>query len=187
MKQRLLRQVRFLVPVLGALLLALPAAQARSTRPHAITALPRFMPIKRLTPGQRDSRVTSANINRTVCVAGYSATQRPPSSLTKNMERKAAVKYGIKNFDPDDYEGDHLIPISIGGSPEADGTLENFWPEPWKRTYRGEQVGARTKDGLERYLHRHVCKVRDLGLRQAQKEIAGDWYAAWVKYGRPKG
>jgi len=95
------------------------------------------------------------------------------------MEREAAVRYGIGNFDPDDFEGDHLIPISIGGSPEKDSALENFWPERWHRMHRGEDVGARTKDGLERYLHRHVCRVGDIGLRRAQREIATDWYAAW--------
>jgi hypothetical protein len=165
------RQAKLLAPLLGAILVALPAARASASGSHAAApAPPRFLPLKSLTAGQRDPRVTPAKIHRTVCVGGYSDTQRLRSSLTKRLRRRS--------LGPD---------LDWRWSREGDATTENFWPEPWHRMHRGENVGARTKDGLERYLHRHVCRVGDVGLRRAQSEVATDWYAAWKKYGRPRG
>jgi hypothetical protein len=134
-----------------------------------------------LTPGDTDPKVTQANIHQTICVAGYSRRHRPPAQLTDRLKVQVARAYGIRPFAPRAYEGDHLIPISIGGNPEADGTTRNFWDEP-----RGGAASAADKDGLEFYLYKAVCSGR-VPLAQAQREIASDWMAAWVKYGRPKG
>jgi hypothetical protein len=71
-----------------------------------------------------------SNIRRTICVGGYSDKQRPPSYRTKEMERRAAVRYRIADFDPDAFEGDHLIPISIGGSPEKTERSRTSGPNP---------------------------------------------------------
>jgi hypothetical protein len=46
------------------------------------------------------------------------------------------------------YEEDHLIPLSVGGSPRSP---KNLWPE----SYRGK-FGACVKDKLERFLHDRV-------------------------------
>lgn len=176
------------MPLLGALALGLSAAQATAFRPlSSEISQPRFRPLHSLTPGKRNPNVTPSTIHLTVCIAGYSSAHRPPTSITNKLKKKVAAKYGIDPFDKKVFEGDHLIPISIGGDTAADGGTKNFWDEPWHRTYKGQDVGAKTKDGLENYLRRHVCKLGDIGLRRAQREIAEDWYAAWLKYGKPKG
>ena len=143
----------------------------------AITRLPNA----RLTPGVVSADVTPANINRTICVSGYTSgrrldngrTVRPSSSYTTALKREQIVQYGY----PDtlaDYEEDHLIPLELGGDGYARG---NLWPEP----YAGS-TGARIKDKVENALHRLVC-AGQVALRTAQHAIATNWYAAYLKYG----
>lgn len=161
-----------------------PRTPARPSLVFSDDGTPR--PLAAITPGQTDPRVTPANIKQTICVPGYSQTVRPPVRVTNRIKAEVAVLYKISPFEPRAYEGDHLIPISVGGSPEADGTHENFWNEPWEATNsKGEKVGARAKDGLEFFLYKGVCTGR-LKLRTVQREIARDWYAAWIKYGKPR-
>ena len=142
--------------------------------------LARGRPDPCLTPGDTDPMVTQANIHQTICVPGYSRRHRPPVQLTDRLKVQVARAYGIRPFNPRAYEGDHLIPISIGGNPEAYGSTRNFWDEP-----RGGAAGAADKDGLEFYLYKAVCSGR-VPLVRAQREIASDWIAAWVKYGQPR-
>jgi hypothetical protein len=67
---------------------------------------------------------------------------------------------------------DHLISLELGGS----NSLKNLWPE----SYSGEW-NAHVKDKLENDLHRRVCKG-EVDLKDAQREIATDWIAAYKKY-----
>jgi hypothetical protein len=55
----------------------------------------------------------------------------------------------------------------------------NLWPQP-----NFGQATAAVKDRLENYLHDKLCAGR-IGLRQAQLEIAHDWYGSWVQASRP--
>lgn len=144
------------------------------------------LPDPAITPGDLNPAVTPDTIKQTICVPGYSKTVRPSVGVTNKLKEEVAKLYGIQSFKRGDYEGDHLIPISIGGNPESDKTHLNFWNEPWSAvSAKGEQVGARTKDGVEFYLYKHVCSG-DVPLRTAQREMATDWYAAWLKYGKPR-
>lgn len=140
------------------------------------------LPIARLTPGVVSTDVTPANINRTICVSGYTSGRRhndgrkmrPPSSYTTALKRQQIVQYGYSDKRLADYEEDHLIPLELGGDGYAPG---NLWPEP----YAGS-TGARVKDQAENALHRLVCNDR-IALRVAQHAIATDWYAAYLRYG----
>lgn len=125
-----------------------------------------FLPNSDITPGSVDPSVTKSNINETICVSGYTATVRPSTSYTNSIKEIQIQQYGYDDKNLSDYEEDHLIPLSSGGSP-ADS--RNLWPEP----YAGE-YGARVKDKLENYLHKEVCSDR-MSLGYAQSCISGDW------------
>lgn len=77
--------------------------------------------------------------------------------------------------EPGDYEEDHLISLQLGGNPVEP---RNLWPE----------FGAspNDKDGFENYLNAMICQ-RKMTLREAQREIATDWFKFWTDAGRPKG
>jgi hypothetical protein len=82
-------------------------------------------------------------------------------------------EYGLIGVRTRDYEVDHLIPLSIGGSND----LANLWPE--SRRTRPWNAGA--KDALEERLHELVC-FGGLDLRTAQEAIRTDWIAAYRRY-----
>ena len=74
-----------------------------------------------------------------------------------------------------DYEEDHLVPLSLGG---ASDDVRNLWPEPW---FPPDGWTADRKDELELALHRLVCAGR-LPLATAQEAIARDWIRAYRHY-----
>jgi hypothetical protein len=141
------------------------------------------LPRPELTPGALNPRVSQANIHLTICVPGFSGSIRPPKTITDRLKAAVMRAYGIAGS-RSAYEGDHLVPLLLGGDPAATGSGANFWPEPWHAIVHGQDVGAAAKDGLELYLHQRVCEGR-LPLAVAQREIAANWYAAWVRAGRP--
>jgi hypothetical protein len=73
-------------------------------------------------------------------------------------------------------EVDHLISRELGGADSVD----NLWPQPYT-----EHPGAHEKDWLENELHKEVC-AGTIALKDAQQEIKGDWYAAYLKRKQPK-
>jgi hypothetical protein len=89
-------------------------------------------------------------------------------------------EYADADTNSRDYEEDHLIPLEIGGNPTDP---KNVWPEPYETSI--PDGGARykdkdkDKDKVESYLHRQVCDG-NLGLVQAQREIASDWYRVYA-------
>lgn len=123
------------------------------------------LPDPRRTPGATLA-VTAADI----CVPGYSRKVRNvPSSVKRDVYRT----YGITDPPPRRYEVDHLISLELGGS----NSERNLWPE----SYETEPWNAHRKDELENELHRRVC-AGTLDLGTAQREIAGNWIAAYQKY-----
>ena len=132
-----------------------------------------------MTPGATNPAVTQADIGSTICVSGWTATIRPPSSYTTALKRSQIVAYGYSDTNLADYEEDHLISLEIGGAP-ADAA--NLWPEPYTVSLAdGTPIGARVKDQIENKLKSLVCS-RNITLATAQRLIATDWIAAWRTY-----
>jgi hypothetical protein len=76
------------------------------------------------------------------------------------LKRQAYAEYGITQCKTGDYEVDHLIPLSLGGS----NSIRNLWPESTKTSPWNSCV----KDALERKLHTLVC-AGQLDLKTAQR------------------
>jgi hypothetical protein len=129
------------------------------------------------TPGATNLAVTQADISTTICVSGWTATVRPPSSYTTALkERQLATGYAYHHdMSTGDYEEDHLISLELGGSPASE---LNLWPEP----YTGAD-GARVKDQVENTLQSMVC-AGSIRLATAQHAIAANWWTAYVTYVR---
>ncbi len=126
-------------------------------------------PDPRCTPGAIDPAVTQANIDRTICVAGYTETVRPPESITEVEKRRSMRSYGAGGS-LRAYEYDHLVSLELGG---ARNDPRNLWPEPG--------ASPNPKDALEDHLHAAVCDRR-MTLAAAQLTIARDWVSADRRY-----
>lgn len=125
------------------------------------------------TPGAVNPAVTQANIHETICVKGYTKTVRPPAWWTSKLKRQAIGQSGIMK----DWEWDHDLPLSLGGSPTD---LRNMWAQP-----RFGEWNADRKDELELKLMDLVCHGQ-LPLVTAQHDIAANWIEAYKKYGGEK-
>jgi len=134
------------------------------------------LPVSSVTPGATNPAVTQSNIQKTICVSGYTATIRPTSSYTTKLKMQQLKsspysRYGSTSASL--FEEDHLIPLELGGNPSSP---LNLWPEPWNDAY-----GAHKKDVLENLLHKLVCSG-SLDLQTAQSSIATNWYSAYMTY-----
>ncbi len=138
----------------------------------------RVRPDPTLTPGAIDPTVTQANIHATICRTGWTRAIRPPQPYTEALKRRQVDEYGYPDRRLRAYEEDHLIPLSLGGSPTDP---RNLWPQP--RHVAGGWDAAR-KDDLELWLHDLVCQGR-MGLAEAQHAIAGDWVRTYRRYPPP--
>lgn len=99
---------------------------------------------------------------------------------------------GLGPGDADRVELDHFLPLSDGG----DGyDPANLWPEIGGVAdaplagFDGRPANSRVKDGLEGYVYRQLCPHgsarRTLTLEHAQALYEPDWYASYVRLGRP--
>lgn len=155
-----------LIVLAGYLLLRKPASSVPDTVTGRVPA--GSLPNPALTPGAvltTDSAV--------ICVPGYTQTVRNvPSSLKAQVYKS----YGITSRQPGEYEVDHLISLELGGS----NSIRNLWPE----SYVTHPLNAHVKDALENKLHSLACNGT-ISMEDAQKAVAGDWTAAYVKYVGP--
>jgi hypothetical protein len=126
------------------------------------------------TPILPDPKLTRGDVFdvtiQDMCVTGYSRTVR---TVPRALRNQAYKNYGITSSNPGDYQLDHLIPLSIGGS----NSIRNLWPQ----SYTTMPWNAQVKDVLERRLHNLVCNGK-VDLQTAQHEIATDWIKAYQKY-----
>jgi hypothetical protein len=157
---------------------ALSAGPSIASSPNvSIVAKPPagFLPNAKKTPGSTSPAVTQANVKKTICVSGYTATIRPPASYTtklkKNQLASGYAYHGIMTTSY--YEEDHLISLELGGAPKDP---KNLWPEPYNGPY-----GAHTKDKLENTMHKMVCNG-SIALKTAQQLEAKNWYSAYRVY-----
>jgi hypothetical protein len=127
--------------------------------PHTLAGQP--LPDHICTPGAVDGAVTQANIHHTICSAGYTATVRPPRTLTDPFRDVSAAEYGVTGT----FELDHLVPLELGGASDT----RNLWPEPGSI--------PNDKDHVENTLRQRVCSG-SVTLADAQRRIALDWTSA---------
>ena len=114
--------------------------------------------------------VTQSTIGATICVSGWTATVRPPSSYTSSLKVEQLAAFGYADQNPRDYEEDHRVPLELGGSP-AD--TSNLSPE------RG--ASPNPKDSAENSARADVCAGRTT-LRQAQVAFIAAWLAPYPGY-----
>ena len=129
---------------------------------------PPILPDPKLTPGDT-LPVTLADIQ----VRGYSSKVR---DVPVAVKRQVYASYGIAHWVTGEYEVDHLIPLSLGGS----NSTKNLWPE----SYGTEPWNAHTKDQLE-YKLLTLVRAGKVDLKVAQHDFATDWVAAYKKYVSP--
>ena len=131
------------------------------------------LPDAKLTPGAIDPAITQQNIHSTVCVKGYTKTVRPPAYYTNKLKKTQIIEYGYVDTNPKHYEEDHLIPLSIGGSPNDP---LNLWPQP-----RLSEWNAQKKDILELRIYKLVCDGV-VTLDEARQAMAHNWIDAYKRY-----
>lgn len=109
--------------------------------------------------------MNQSNIQKTICVPGWTRTIRPQSYVT-NKIKVARLKSENLPGTISDYELDHVISLQLGGHPLDP---KNLWMEP----LHGPS-GALVKDKLENALKRDVCSGK-IKLAYARRVIAKDW------------
>ncbi|MBV2153478.1 hypothetical protein RZ50_011565 [Kitasatospora sp. SUK 42] len=132
------------------------------------------LPDPSCTPGAYNPDVTQATIGQTICVSGWTATVRPPTSYTNALKTQQIAQYGYADTNLSDYEEDHFVPLELGGAPRDP---RNLWPEP-----RYGNQPAQSKDSVETKLKNAVCGGR-VSLDAARSAIASDWTTALSRLG----
>ena len=134
-----------------------------------------WLPDPSCTPGAVNPQVTQSTIATTICQSGWTASIRPPASVTRSEKVGSARAYGYTgSFRTGEY--DHLIPLELGGAPNDPA---NLWLQPNDDPYATSTHNS--KDGLENTMHGLVCSGR-LRLDTAQQAIAANWVAAAHTY-----
>jgi hypothetical protein len=131
------------------------------------------LPDPSLTQGALNSSITQENIQSTICVKGYTKTIRPPANYTNKLKKTQIIEYGYADTNPKHYEEDHLIPLSIGGSPNDP---QNLWPQP-----RLTEWNAQKKDVLELRIYKLVCDGM-VPLDEARNAMSHNWIDAYKRY-----
>ena len=162
---------RALITACTALTLVAGGVVASGTVAQAATCSQSYLPLPdpSCTPGSYNPNVTQSNIHSTICVSGWTATVRPPTSYTNPLKVQGIAAYGYSDTNLSDYEEDHLVPLELGGAPRDPG---NLWPEP----HYGTQT-AYTKDGVETKLKNAVC-AGTITLSAARSAIRTNWTTA---------
>jgi hypothetical protein len=92
-----------------------------------------ILPDPKLTPSDTFD-VTAQD----VCVPGYAKKVR---AVPAWLKRQAYAGYGITQYKTGDYEVDHLIPLSLGGS----NSIRNLWPQSTKTSPENSYVKERLR------------------------------------------
>jgi hypothetical protein len=137
-----------------------------------------YLPDPHCTPGATNPRVNQSDLRSTICRSGYTASIRPPASITGREKRLSEAAYGLTGK-ARTTEYDHLISLELGGDPNSP---LNLWPEPNKTRASGVN---NPKDRVEDTLKSLVCNAVHgkayLPLAKAQYLIATNWTTALAK------
>lgn len=152
--------------LIGLLLATVALAQSAHYRHHGQALLPD----PQITPG-----VVTVHDVPTVCKYSNASD---PRKVTEKMKNEVCMAYGLKPHceGRTTNEIDHLVPRELGGADD----IKNLWPQSY-----AIHPGAHEKDKLENWLHKQVCAGK-MPLEEAQKAIATDWYAEYLKAGLDK-
>lgn len=134
-----------------------------------------YLPDRHCTPGATNPKVTQADLASTICKTGYTASIRPPASITGREKKASEAAYGFHGKAATT-EYDHLISLELGGDPNSP---LNLWPEPNKSSASGT---TNPKDKVENTLRTLICDAVHgkpyLPLAKAQYLIATNWTTA---------
>jgi hypothetical protein len=163
-----------LTAAIAATVLAGAAFVAGTGTSQAATCSRAYLPLPdpACTPGTYNPAVTQSTIGSTICVSGWTATVRPPTSYTNALKVQGITNYGYSDTNTADYEEDHFVPLELGGAPRDPA---NLWPEPHYVT-NGTGTSS-TKDGVETKLKNAVCSGR-ITLAAARTAIRTNWTTA---------
>ena len=133
------------------------------------------------TPGAVNTGVSQGNIGTTICRSGYTASVRPPESMTEAAKYQSMAAYDSLGS-VSAYEYDHLVPLELGGSSD----VRNLWPElnsgSPSQFDSTDDFGENAKDGVEDRLNSAVCSG-EVALAAAQEAIAANWTTAEASLG----
>lgn len=119
---------------------------------------------RRCTPGVTSTAVTQDNLGSTICAKGWTAKQRPSTSVTNRIRDGQLVRYyGSAAPAASAIREDHLISLELGGAPRDPA---NLYPQRYADSIE--------KDREEDELHTRVC-ARTLELAEAQRTIVEHW------------
>jgi hypothetical protein len=116
-----------------------------------------YFPDPVCTPGQGEQFSLEE-----LCVSGFSAGRRDVSEKEK---QQVYDDYGVLSRVSGEYEIDHLIPLSIGGTND----ISNLFPQP-----AIPRPGFKEKDVVENRIHKRVCEG-NISLIDAQNGMATNW------------
>jgi hypothetical protein len=145
---------------------------------HVGTSNGQPLPDPKCTPGALNPKVTPTTLKETICKSGYTATIRPPASITDAEKAANAKSYGYTGA-LHDAEMDHLVSLELGGDPNDP---RNLWVEPPSPGHKPGAGPNNPKDGVESKLHTAICSGK-AQLGAAQNAIATDWPNALAKLG----
>lgn len=127
-------------------------------------------PNSALTPGATDPRVTPRNVRKTICAANYAASMQPAAAYASRIMQRQLARYHAADTDSADYTLDYVVPIELGGDPDAPS---NMWPMP-----NSQSPGPQEKQRAAAYLHDQVC-AGAMSLDAAQHAMLNDWVAVY--------
>ena len=152
------------VAACGLLVLALARSDIRRRMEAHPQSRAVSLPDARLTPG------ATLRLDRSQVCSEENPKNKP---VPRALQRQVLAEYGIPDAEPKAYEIDYLVTPALGGADD----IHNLWPQSYSATV----WNARVKDELEDRLREMVCDG-SIDLTSAQREIAGNWIAAYKKY-----
>jgi hypothetical protein len=123
------------------------------------------LPNKSLTPGSSDPKVTLNDI----CI---DVGSKPAPKITYDTKKWVLKRYKIPANKWSEYAVVRLIPLDLGGG----SNVRNLWPQKINSTWNSKKKKALTDQLV------HLVCFGQITLKDARKEITGNWIEAYKKY-----